>query len=72
MLKEGYLKRAPDPADGRQAKLSITQAGNKMHAKLVRYLVNRQEVILTALDTKERKQLRGIMQKLAKHSATLR
>lgn len=72
MLKEGYLKRAPDPADGRQAKLSITQSGKKMHATLVRYLVNRQEVILTVLDNKERKQLRSIMQKLVKHSATLR
>ena len=32
MLKEGYLKRAPDPSDGRQAKLSITRKG-KIYTK---------------------------------------
>ena len=31
MLQEGYLKRAPDPNDGRQAQLEITARGRELH-----------------------------------------
>lgn len=72
MLKEGYLKRVPDPSDGRQAKLSITREGKQLHQKVVKYLIDRQEAVLEILDPQERNQLRTIMRKLARHAAKLR
>ena len=71
MLKEGFLKRAPDPSDGRQAKLTITDKGHKLHLEVVEYLIDRQEKILEVLSQQERTQLRSLMRKLAAHTASL-
>ena len=72
MLKENYLDRVPDPSDGRQAKLTITPKGKKLHKKVVKYLLRREEQILEILSLKERKELRKIMRKLAEHTSKLR
>lgn len=71
MLSVGYLNRVPDPADGRQAKLSITPAGRALHDDIAKTLIERQEEVLGALDKKERRDLQRILQKLALHAATL-
>ena len=71
MLKEGYLQRVPDPVDGRQARLSITARGRKMHKKIAAYLVRRETEILDVLEKKEREAFRKTLQKLALHTSTL-
>ena len=71
MLAEGYLDRAPDPSDGRQARLKLKPKGRALHKKIAARLVERQEEVLAALDPAERGQLDGLLQKLALHAATL-
>ena len=71
MLAEGYLDRAPDPRDGRQARLKLTPKGRALHEKIAARLVARQEVILAPLDARERRQLDRLLQKLALHAAEL-
>ena len=71
MLAEGYLDRAPDPDDGRQARLKLRPKGRALHAKIAARLHERQEEVLGALDAGERAQLDRLLQKLALHAATL-
>ena len=71
LLSEGFLDRAPDPDDGRQARLKLTPRGRALHEKIAVRLVERQEVVLAALDAKERRQLDALLQKLALHAAVL-
>ena len=71
MLKEGHLERAPDPNDGRQAKLCITPSGRALHEKIATYLLKRQEEVLSVLSADERRTLSDILQKAALHAATL-
>ncbi len=71
MLAEQYLDRAPDPDDGRQARLRLTPRGRALHEQIAARLVERQEEVLAALDAKERRQLDGLLRKLALHAAQL-
>ena len=71
MLAEGYLDRARDPQDGRQARLKLTPKGRALHEKVAARLVERQEEVLAPLNGKERRQLDGLLQKLALHAAGL-
>ena len=71
MLAEGYLDRAPDPDDGRQARLQITPKGRALHERVAARLVERQEEVLAPLDARERRQLDALLQKLALHAAGL-
>lgn len=71
MLAEGYLARAPDPGDGRQARLRITAKGRSLHAEIAAYLKARESVLLGGLETEEREQLRRTLRKLAVHAARL-
>ena len=72
MLDLGYLKRAPDPSDARQAKLRITKAGKNMHKKISEYLVAREAEIFSVLSESERKHFRGLIRKLANFASTLK
>ncbi len=65
MLNEGYIKRVPDPEDGRQAKLSIRAAGRKLHSDVAAFLVTHQEKVLSVLTTTERKTLEKLLRKTA-------
>jgi len=71
MQSEGYLTRVPDPNDGRQAQLSITAKGRKMHEKIAAYLVRREAELFDVLDAAERAQLRATLLKLVTHAAGL-
>lgn len=71
MLDDGYLTRVPDPDDGRQALLTITPAGRKLHAQIAARLKERQEEVLAPLSAAERKQLDKILQKVSAHTASL-
>lgn len=71
MLEEGFLDRAPDPADGRQSHLRITPAGREMHGQIATYLSRRQDEVLAGLTAEERATLQRILKKAALHAATL-
>lgn len=71
MLAEGYIDRAPDPDDGRQAILTITPAGRALHEKIAARLAERQEQVLSPLSRDERRQLDGLLQRLALHVADM-
>ena len=71
MLNVGYLDRVPDPEDGRQAKLSITEKGRALHDQIVDTFLNREAEVLAVLDDEERKEFQRMLQKLAMHAATL-
>lgn len=71
MLDEGYIVRAPDPHDGRQARLRATAKGRAMHVQISSYLTRRQDEVLSCLTAKERATLSGILKKAALHASTL-
>ena len=71
MLAEGYIERAPDPDDGRQARLTIKPAGRALHEKIAEYLRRRQEEVLGGLDAAERGMLTKLLRKAALHAASL-
>ena len=72
MLDEGYIDRAPDPEDGRQSKLTITDKGRKMQGRIERILAKREEEVLAPLTDAEHAALDSILQKLARHAASLK
>ena len=72
MLDLGFLRRVPDPSDGRQAKLQITKEGKIMHNKISKYLVSREAEIFSVLSESERKHFRGLIRKLANFASTLK
>ncbi len=71
MLDEGYIDRAPDPTDGRQSKLTITDKGRAMQARIEYILSEREEEVVAPLSSDEHAALDAILQKLARHAATL-
>jgi len=69
MLEDGYLTRSPDPADGRQALLRITYEGQELHGQIVPRFLVREEQILCAIDSDERRQLDRLLAKLVGSNA---
>ena len=71
MMDEGYLDRAPDPDDARQARLRITPSGRDLHRKISGYLRRRQDEVLGKLTAEERRTLSSLLKKAALHTAEL-
>ncbi len=71
MLNDGFLRRAPDPDDGRQARLRITASGREMHVRISEYLSRRQDEVLGTLTGEERSTLSTLMKKAALNEAKL-
>ena len=71
MLDEGYIDRAPDPDDGRQARLTITPKGRAMQARVEAILKVREDEVFATLDPAEHAALDRILQKLSSHAAGL-
>ncbi|MEM9360519.1 MAG: MarR family transcriptional regulator [Pseudomonadota bacterium] len=65
MLNENYLTRSPHPTDGRQVLLRITPKGERLHRKIIPLFQQREQEILSALNSEERKQLDHLLGKLA-------
>ena len=72
MLAVGYIERAPDPDDGRQAKLSITASGRALHDQIAAVLAAREQAVLAPLTADEHKTLDALLDKLARHASSLR
>ena len=71
MVAEGHIERAPDPDDGRQARLTITASGRALHEKIAARMAERQDETLAGLAPAERQALSGLLQRAARHAATL-
>lgn len=71
MLGDGFLDRAPDPTDGRQAKLRITAKGRDLHDAISEYLRRRQDAVLSVLSEAERQVLTDLLKKAALNAAQL-
>ena len=71
MHAEGYLKRDPDPEDGRQSWLRITPNGKTLHRRVSEYLSRRQDQVLAGLDATERETLSKLLKKAAHSAAQL-
>lgn len=71
MLADGYLDRARDTVDGRQAWLTITARGRALHERMVARFVAREKEIFSVLDDADRADLDRILQKLVLHTVKL-
>ena len=71
MLAESYIERVPDPEDGRQAHLTITETGRALHVQIAEVLRERQEDVLDRLDPEERATLSTLLRKAALHASAL-
>ncbi|MEM7058187.1 MAG: MarR family transcriptional regulator [Pseudomonadota bacterium] len=71
MLDEGYIDRAPDPSDGRQARLTITDKGRAMQARVEAILAVREDEVFAALNAKDHADLDRVLRKLAAHASGL-
>ncbi len=71
MVAEGYIERAPDASDGRQARLRITPAGRDLQDRASKYLRSRQDEVLACLEADERAQLSALLRKVARGAALL-
>ncbi|MEM1298924.1 MAG: MarR family transcriptional regulator [Pseudomonadota bacterium] len=71
MLSDGHIERAPDPDDGRQARLTITASGRALHDKIAEHMRQRQEAVLSGLHPVERDTLAALLEKAAQHAADL-
>ena len=65
MLAVHHIERAPDPSDGRQARLTITPSGRALHEQISDLLYKHQERVLSGLNARERRQLADLLQKAA-------
>lgn len=65
MLAVGHIERAPDPSDGRQARLTITHSGRTLHAQISERIRLRQEKVLSGLSGKDRDDLARLLRKAA-------
>lgn len=70
MLGEGYIERVPDPEDGRQARLTITESGRDLHNQVMVRFKTREKKGFEILDDSDRAALDSILQKLALHVAS--
>ena len=71
MLDEGFIDRAPDPHDGRQSKLTITDKGKAMQQRIEAILAAREQEVFGILNESEEGVLRDILAKLVRHAASL-
>lgn len=71
MLAEGYLDRAQDPDDGRQAKLTLTEKGRKLHEQVAACLVRREAELMAALTPEEHADFDRLLRKVSRYAATL-
>jgi DNA-binding MarR family transcriptional regulator len=71
MLAEGYIDRAPDPDDGRQARLTITDKGRAMQKQVEAILAEREAQVFSCMDVNDHADLDRVLFKLVGHAARL-
>lgn len=63
--KNGYIKRVPDPDDGRATRVQLTDKGRKLRPTLEAAAQTSMEVITAGLEGEERQQLKNLLAKMA-------
>ncbi|MEM0991160.1 MAG: MarR family transcriptional regulator [Pseudomonadota bacterium] len=71
MQAEGFITRTPDPEDGRQSRLSITDKGRTMQIRVEAILAAREAELFQVLDAGDQDDLDRILTRLAHHAARL-
>lgn len=71
MLEEGFIDRAPDPEDGRQARLTITAKGRGMQRRIEAILAAREAELFGTLTARERDTLETVLDKLVRRATDL-
>lgn len=64
MVANGYVQRVPDPDDGRQATLTITETGRALVREILPLFEARQKALLGVLSKQERASLDRLLTKL--------
>lgn len=62
--QRGLVRRRPDPTDARSVQVQLTPAGRRRVDSALRDLVQREDAILGALDTRERATLAGLLRRV--------
>ncbi|MEM7190661.1 MAG: MarR family transcriptional regulator [Pseudomonadota bacterium] len=71
MLDEGFIDRAPDPDDGRQSRLTITEKGREMQKRCEDILGARAREVLDVLSDQDTAALDRIIRELVRHAVSL-
>jgi len=69
MLQRGLIERRSHPDDRRACLVSMTQAGNQIHAEIVADYVERERALLAEFDPSVRPELVQFIQRLAQTAA---
>jgi DNA-binding MarR family transcriptional regulator len=64
---DGFVERAPDPADRRRNVVSITAAGRRRLDELGAAVAEAQDVLLAPLSAAERERLAGLLTRIVEH-----
>lgn len=64
LQKKKFLRRMPDPMDGRRQVLNLTPAGRRAYKDIVTFFIEREGAMLACLTQAERRVLRKLMLKL--------
>ena len=65
--KKALIRRQTDPRDSRRQLLFLTEAGRALYARYIPVLQAREAAMLACLSAAERRQLDGLLDKLAAH-----
>lgn len=65
---DGLVVRPRDPADRRRHLVGLTPAGHSRFVQAKRAVAQAEQDLLAPLDTAEREQLHGLLERLARHS----
>jgi DNA-binding MarR family transcriptional regulator len=71
LAANGYVERAPDPADRRRNIVTLTAAGVAQLARLERALGRAQDELLAPLSAEERQALTGLLARVLAHHQDL-
>ena len=72
LAAQGWIRRAPDPADKRRNVITITGDGERRLAELDRVLAGVNDQIMAPLDHTERQQLFALLGRVNAHLADIR
>jgi DNA-binding MarR family transcriptional regulator len=63
--KNGYIRRIPDPEDGRATRVQLTDKGRQLRPTLEAAAESSMDAITAGLKQQERRQLKGLLAKMA-------
>jgi DNA-binding MarR family transcriptional regulator len=64
--RKGYVRRTPDPSDGRALRLEVTGKGRDLHARIENDLVEEMKNLLTGFDPDVRQATTRLVARLAR------